>query len=109
MVPCQYIAIMKISTTEKVYRIVKQIPRGKVSTYGRIAKLVGIKNPRLVGSILHKNIDPEHIPCHRVVNAQGRVASSYAFGGAKSHIAKLQKEGIRVVDGKIDLKISLHI
>ncbi len=94
---------MKILTAEKVYKVVKKIPSGKVSTYGRIAKLAGVKNPRLVGSILHKNIDSTHIPCHRVVNSQGKVASSYTFGGAKAHAAKLQKEGVQVVSGKVDI------
>src|SRR3990167_2105767 len=60
-----------------IYRIVSRIPKGKVLTYGLVAKLVGIKNPRLVGSVLHKNINPKKIPCHRVVNARGKVASSY--------------------------------
>lgn len=94
---------MKIFTSEKVYRIVKQIPRGKVSTYGRIAKLVGVKSPRLVGSILHKNIDPIHIPCHRVVNSQGKVAASFAFGGAKAQGKRLQSEGVDVKNGKVSL------
>lgn len=88
---------------DTVYSVVKRIPKGKVLTYGLVAKLAGVKNPRLVGSILHKNIDPEKIPCHRVVNAQGKVASSYAFGGAKAHATRLQKEGVEVVRGKVDL------
>lgn len=88
----------------KIYRIVSKIPKGKVLTYGMVAKLAGIKNPRLVGSILHKNIDPEHIPCHRVVNAQGKVAVSYVFGGAKAHAERLQNDGVKVVEGKVDLK-----
>lgn len=88
---------------QKVYLIVKQIPKGKVLTYSMVAKLVGLKSPRLVGSILHKNVDPETIPCHRVVNSQGKVAKSYAFGGAKAQTAKLKKEGVPVVSGKVDL------
>lgn len=95
---------MNASNEEKVFRIVKKIPKGKVLTYGMVAKLAGVKNPRLVGSILHKNIDPEHIPCHRVVNSQGRVASSYAFGGAKAHAARLRKEGVKVVNNTVDLQ-----
>lgn len=88
----------------RVYNVVKQIPKGKVLTYGIVAKLSGIKNPRLVGSILNKNTDPEKIPCHRVVNFQGRVAKSYAFGGAKAHAVRLEKEGVRVVNGTVDLQ-----
>lgn len=88
----------------KVYDIVSRIPKGKVLTYGMVAKRAGIKNPRLVGSLLHKNIDPEKIPCHRVVNVLGKVASSYAFGGAKAQTARLIKEGVRVVNGTVDLQ-----
>ncbi len=95
---------MKQTLTDKVYAIVKRIPKGKVLTYGRVAKLAGIKNPRLVGSILHKNTDPDNIPCHRVVNAQGKVASSYAFGGAAAQRKKLISEGIQFTNGKVDLK-----
>ncbi|OGG24276.1 hypothetical protein A3A79_03760 [Candidatus Gottesmanbacteria bacterium RIFCSPLOWO2_01_FULL_43_11b] len=87
-----------------IYRIVSRIPKGKVLTYGLVAKLVGIKNPRLVGSVLHKNINPKKIPCHRVVNARGKVASSYAFGGAAGQRKKLLSEGIQFTNGKVDLK-----
>lgn len=94
---------MKISTTEKVYKVVKKIPKGKVLTYGIVGRLAGIKNPRLVGSILHKNVDPELIPCHRVVNAQGKVAKSYAFGGSRAQAAKLAAEGVAINQAKVNL------
>lgn len=87
----------------RVYNVVKQIPKGRVLTYGIIAKLSGIKNPRFVGSILHKNKDPENIPCHRVVNFQGKVAKSYAFGGVKAQAGQLQAERVEVVNGKVNL------
>ena len=88
---------------EKVYSVVKKIPKGKVSTYGYIAKLAGIKSPRLVGRILHKNTDPHNIPCHRVVNTKGKLASAYAFGGIIEQKRRLQKEGIEMVHSMIDL------
>ena len=65
------------SLNDKVYGLVKNIPRGKVATYGQIALHLGNRNfARAVGNILHKNPDPEHIPCHRVVNAQNDLTIS---------------------------------
>ncbi len=92
-----------MNSSQRIYQIVKQIPKGKVSTYSQIAKLAGIKNPRLVGSVLHKNPDPIHIPCHRVVNMQGKLAKAFAFGGAKGQRDRLQKEGVEVEKGVINL------
>lgn len=88
---------------EKVYAKVKKIPKGKVVTYGQIAKLSGIKSPRVVGNILHNNTDPIGVPCHRVVNAKGKLAAAYAFGGMFEQKRRLQKEGIEVVHNMIDI------
>jgi len=65
---------------ERVYEIVRQIPGGKVMTYGQIAFKLGTKDARRVGHALHANRNME-CPCHRVVNKEGRLAPSYAFGG----------------------------
>lgn len=88
--------------SSEVYRIVSQIPVGKVMTYGQIGKMVGI-SPRQVGRILHENPDPENVPCHRVVNAKGEVARNYAFGGGKTQAEKLRGEGVEFSDNKVDL------
>lgn len=89
----------------KVYEIVARIPNGKVATYGMVARLSGVKNPRLVGSLLHKNPDPKNIPCHRVVNAQGKLAMNFAFGGKREQARRLRKEGISVdSESSVDLK-----
>ena len=92
-----------------IYEIVKQIPRGKVSTYGQIAALSG--NPRrarIVGYALHLNPAPGVIPCHRVVNKEGRVSSAFAFGGENVQIAMLRQEGVAVSDeGVVDLDLYL--
>ena len=90
-----------------VYKITSSIPRGRVLTYGALAKLTGVKSPREVGDILHKNPDPKRIPCHRVVASDGRVAANYAFGGAKIQAKRLRDEGIEVVKNKVD--VSIHI
>lgn len=78
-----------------VYLVVKTIPKGKVMTYGQVAKLAGIKNPRLVGKYLHQNPDPKNIPCHRVVNYRGEVAGNYAFGGGQIQKNRLLIEGVK--------------
>ena len=94
------------SVKEKVYEFVKNIPQGKVATYGQIAEYLGNKNlARVVGNVLHNNPDPTIIPCHRVVNAKGEVAEHFAFGGAKGQREKLEKEGIVFEEnGKVNLK-----
>ena len=88
---------------DTLYKITSQIPKGKVTTYGNLARLSGIKNPRVVGNILHKNTDSEKIPCHRVVNSKGKVAQSFAFGGSEGQIQKLKSESVQVVNGKVFL------
>lgn len=84
-----------MNSFETIYKVVSKIPKGKVTTYKQIAKIAGIKNPRLVGYYLHKNIDPRTIPCHRVIKSNGTLARGYAFGGAKKQKEILEKEGIR--------------
>lgn len=104
---CKKYYSMKLA--DRVFSVTKRIPKGKVLTYGLVAKLAGVKSPRVVGNILHKNIDPEKIPCHRVVNAAGKVAAGFAFGGARGQMEKLQKEGVVVTHGKVDLTKYLWI
>ena len=93
------------SPTKRIYEAVKKIPRGKVATYGRVAELAG--NPRMsraVGNALHKNPDPEHIPCYRVVNATGELAEAFVFGGVNMQEKLLEADGIEVVNGRVDLE-----
>ncbi len=67
---------------DRVYEIVKQIPRGKVTTYGAVAKLAGSpRASRQVGWALHNNPQPGIIPCHRVVFKDGSLTNGFAFGG----------------------------
>ena len=95
-----------MNTFSRIYEVVRQIPFGKVATYGDIALLAG--NPRLarvVGYALHVNPDPEHIRCYRVVNRFGEVSSAFAFGGSNAQIELLRAEGVEVSDdGRVDLK-----
>lgn len=93
------------SPSRRIYEAVKQIPRGKVATYGQVAEMAGDrKMARAVGNALHRNPDPEHIPCYRVVNAKGELAGAFAFGGETVQADLLKADGIEVVDGKVDLK-----
>ena len=95
-----------MSVFEKIYNVVRQIPKGKVTTYGKVALMAG--NPRwarVVGYALHNNPEPFIIPCHRVVNREGKVAEAFAFGGGETQRQLLEKEGIVFEDdGHIDLK-----
>lgn len=82
---------------KKVYELVKKIPKGKVMSYGQIAFMAGSpKASRAVGYALHCNPSQDEIPCHRVVNRQGRLAPSFAFGGIISQAELLISEGIEV-------------
>ena len=93
------------SPTRRIYEAVRKIPKGHVATYGRIAELAGDKRmARAVGNALHKNPDPEHIPCFRVVNAKGELSGEFAFGGAGAQENLLKEDGIEVKDGRVDLK-----
>lgn len=96
---------------EKVYDLVKQIPKGKVMSYGQIAKILGQQcNARVVGWALHSNPNPGEIPCHRVVNSKGMISSGFAFGGPEVQRRMLENEGI-VFDekGRIDKTFVLNI
>lgn len=82
---------------KKVYEVVKHIPKGKVASYGQIARLLG--NPRAsraVGYALHANPYPGVVPCHRVVNRVGRLAPGFVFGGEDIQKEMLEAEGVAV-------------
>lgn len=94
------------SPTRRIYEAVKKIPKGHVATYAQVAEMAGDrKMARAVGNALHKNPDPENIPCFRVVNAKGELAGGFAFGGAEIQAGLLIEDGVEVIDGKVDLNI----
>ena len=91
----------------KVYKKLLQVPKGKVTTYGELAKAVGLKNgQRIIGTIMKKNRFPVIVPCHRVVKSDGTVGG-YAYGTErKKHM--LSKEGLEINNDKIlDFKKNL--
>lgn len=93
---------------EKIYSIVSQIPKGKIMTYGQVAKMAGISNPRIVGFAMRANNDTKKIPCHRVVGKNGELRG-YAFGGIEKKQKLLQNEGIKFMNRTcVDLSKSLY-
>ena len=101
---------MQQSFFEKVYKVLKQIPVGKVVTYGQIAYAIGAPRcARQVGYALHVNPQPFVIPCHRVVNRFGRLAPAFAFGGEDVQAELLRKEGVAVDENyTVDLNKYLY-
>ena len=91
--------------TKRIYDAVCNIPKGKVATYGQVAALAGNpKMSRAVGNALHKNPDPDRIPCYRVVNSKGELSGAFAFGGKNVQAERLMADGIEVVNGRVNLK-----
>jgi len=88
---------------KKVYDIVAKIPHGKLATYGQVAKLAGKpRAARAVGMLMSKNKDPKHVPCHRVVGADG-LLKGYAFNGILAKRKKLMDEGVPFRGSRADL------
>jgi methylated-DNA-protein-cysteine methyltransferase-like protein len=96
-----------MSFFQNVYEVVKQIPKGKVASYGQIARICGnARMARQVGWALHVNPAQGEIPCHRVVNKSGCLAGAFAFGGPLSQKALLELEGVKVRDDLfVDMKV----
>ena len=98
-------ALVTDSPSKRIYEAVKKIPRGKVATYGQIAAMAGEpRMARAVGNALHKNPDPDTIPCYRVVNSKGMLSGEFAFGGAGAQAKLLEADGIEVTGGRVDLE-----
>lgn len=92
---------------EKVYLLVKQIPKGKVATYGQIARLAGYpKAARAVGYFMKTNPFTPFVPCHRVVGTDGSMIGFSGKGGIKTKKIMLIDEGVFVINNKVDLKKS---
>jgi methylated-DNA-[protein]-cysteine S-methyltransferase len=97
-----------LNIEEKIYKKLLEVPKGQITTYGDLAKAVGLKNgQRLVGRAMNKNPYPVIVPCHRVVMSTGKIGG-YAYG---EHIKTkmLNDEGIEIQNGKIvDLKNRIY-
>ena len=84
---------------EEVYKLLRKIPKGQVTTYGEIARKMGLKAYRAIGKIVSQNDDIPATPCHRVVRSDGAV-SGYALGVDKK-IALLKGEGVDVKGDRV--------
>lgn len=93
---------------EIVYKLTLQIPKGKVATYGQLAKLAGKPNAaRAVGGFMRTNPDAPHTPCHRVVASDGSLTGYSGSGGVSGKKQMLLDEGVKFIGEKVDLKVSL--
>ena len=93
------------SPSRRIYEAVKKIPAGRVATYGQVAEMAGDrKMARAVGNALHRNPDPENIPCFRVVNSKGELSGEFAFGGPGAQAERLREDGVEVINGRVDLE-----
>ena len=94
------------SFNEKCYKILRKVPKGKVTTYGEIARKLNSKAYRAVGNAMNKNpqgfLNNGNVPCHRVVGSDGKLVG-FAHGLKKKE-EMLKREGIEIKNGKIDLK-----
>ena len=87
---------------DKVYKVVRQIPEGKVTSYGAIASYLGAKkSARLVGWAMNASHGDNSIPAHRVVNRIGLLTGKHHFGGTKVMQQLLENEGIVIKANKI--------
>ena len=92
---------------QKVYKLVKKIPKGKVSTYKIIAAKAGNKRAyRAVGNALNKNRDKK-VPCHRVISSDGKVGGFAR--GTQEKIRILKKEGIKIKKDKVIISILCNL
>jgi methylated-DNA-[protein]-cysteine S-methyltransferase len=85
------------SFNEKCYEVLKRVPRGRVTTYGEIARALGSKGFRVVGNAMNKNPYAPDVACHRVVGVGGKIGGFAS--GIKKKIKILKDEGVGVVDG----------
>ena len=91
---------------DRAYDLVRQIPEGRVASYGQIARMMGEpRKARFVGFAMHESPGVAGgVPCHRVVFKDGRLAPGFAFGGPGAQRALLEAEGVRfLADGRVDM------
>ena len=87
---------------DRVYRVVRLIPEGRVSTYGHIARFLGTgRSARVVGYAMNASHNDPSVPAHRVVNRKGLLTGKHFFGGSTVMEDLLASEGITVIDDEI--------
>ncbi|MCC6099859.1 MGMT family protein [Parafannyhessea umbonata] len=91
---------------QRAYDIVRQVPEGRVTTYGQVARMMGEpRKARYVGFAMHSSPGMKGgVPCHRVVFADGSLAPGFAFGGPEKQRRMLEAEGVGFLpSGKVDM------
>ena len=92
----------EVSFFESVYKVVRKIPEGKVTSYGAIAKYLGTSiSARVVGWAMNASHSDETIPAHRVVNRNGLLTGKHHFGGSNIMKELLENEGIEVKENQV--------
>ena len=86
---------------EQVYAVTRQIPYGRVSTYGAIADYLTLGSARMVGWALNKSFTEEEVPAHRVVNRKGELSGRHHFPTPTMMEEMLEQEGITVIDDRV--------
>jgi methylated-DNA-[protein]-cysteine S-methyltransferase len=89
---------------DRVYCLVRKIPKGKVTTYREIAKKLRTRAYRAVGQALSRNPFAPQVPCHRVVNSDGSIGGYKGRPNSKEKARMLREEGIAVKGNKVNLK-----
>lgn len=93
---------MEANFFERVYVIARQIPEGKVTSYGAIAKALGTgRSARMVGWAMNASHNREDVPAHRVVNRKGLLSGKHHFAGTNLMQQLLENEGVKVVNNQI--------
>jgi O-6-methylguanine DNA methyltransferase len=93
--------------TEQVYQLTRSIPKGKVVTYGQLAKMAGSpRAARAIGMCMRNNPDAPNTPCHRVVASDGSLTGYSAGNGVSTKKEMLLKEGVKFRGDKVDLRQS---
>lgn len=96
----------RVTTYQRIYRVIRRVPRGRVATYGQIAEMAKASGPRQVGYALHALPDGHDVPWHRIINARGMISlDSTGLGGGNLQRALLETERVAFDEkGRIDLK-----
>jgi methylated-DNA-protein-cysteine methyltransferase related protein len=88
----------------RIWDAIERIPRGRVATYGQVAEVAGyVRRPRLTAQALRHVPDGREVPWFRVINAQGRIAIPAGTRGHREQLRRLQAEGVKFVNGRVDL------
>jgi len=98
---------MPTAFQEKIYSKLRKVPKGRITTYGELARAVDSKAFRAVGQAMHKNPYAPQVPCHRVVAGDGGIGGFAS--GVKNKIKLLKKEGVEIKNNRIiDFKKKIY-